>query len=134
MYGRNWPHVPTAGMIFAYDGVSLDTLCDAFEDLADQYPPQHCPDSVWVLNRGFINWTNPNNRRLDPGREPGGGYMAVEATAQQLLMPLTAHLHEHFGTAWMPPFKIVDYLADMPWGTVIRERIESADARAPRDH
>jgi hypothetical protein len=50
------------------------------------------------------------------------GYMVVEATAQQLLMPLTAHLHEHFRTAWMPPFTIVDYFANMPWGIVIRDR------------
>ena len=125
MYGRRWPYVPTAGMIFAYDGVGLDTLCDEFENLADLYPPERCPDSVWVLSRGFITWTNPVNRKSDPSREPGSGYAAVQATAQQLLLPLTAHLHQHFGTAWMPYFRIADYLADVPWGTLARERIET---------
>jgi hypothetical protein len=34
------------GIVFAYDGVGLDTLCNEFEELADQYAPEHCPDSV----------------------------------------------------------------------------------------
>jgi hypothetical protein len=79
---------------------------------------------VWVLNKGYINWTSPNNGNLDPGPEPGSGYKAVKATPQEMLMPLTAHLHQHFGTAWMPDFKIVDYLADVPWGTVVVERVQ----------
>jgi hypothetical protein len=37
-------------------------------NLADQYPPEHCPDSVWVLSRGSINWTSPENGKADPGR------------------------------------------------------------------
>jgi hypothetical protein len=114
-------------MVFAYDSGSLDSLCDAFEVLADEYAPELCPDSVWVLNKGFINWTHPNDGNLEPGREPGGGYKAVEASPQQILMPLTAHLHQHFGTAWMPNFNIVDYLADVPWGNVVRERVDRTD-------
>jgi hypothetical protein len=72
-----------------------------------------------VLNKGFINWTNPKNGKIDPGPVPDAGYMAVEATPQQMLIPLTAHLHQHFGTAWMPYFKILDYMTDLPWGTVV---------------
>jgi hypothetical protein len=49
-------------------------------NLADQYPPEHCPDSVWVLSRGSINWTSPENGKADPGREPGSGYVAIQAT------------------------------------------------------
>ena len=135
IYGRrDWPYVPTVGMVFAYDGIELDTLCDTFEWLADQHPPEHCLDSVWVLNKGFINWSNPTTGRLEPGREPGFGYQAAEATAQQMLLLFTAHLHRHFGTAWMPPFKIVDYLANVPWGTVIREAIPDTGGRqTPQD-
>jgi hypothetical protein len=131
MYGRDWPYVPTVGMVFAYNGVNLNSLAKTFEELADQYAPEHCPDSVWVLNKGFINWTNPNNGNLDPGREPGAGYVAVKATPQQMLLPLTAHLHQHFGTAWMPDFKIVDYMTDLPWGTVARARAQTADRPPP---
>jgi hypothetical protein len=108
----------------AYNGVDLKSLSKTFEELADKYPPEQCPDSVWVLNKGYINWTSPNNGNLDPGPEPGSGYKAVKATPQEMLMPLTAHLHQHFGTAWMPDFKIVDYLADVPWGTVVVERVQ----------
>jgi hypothetical protein len=127
IYGRDWPYVPTSGLVFAYDGISLDSLCDEFEQLADQYPHEHCPDSVWVLNKGFINWTNPENGKVDCGPEPDAGYMAVEATPQQILMPLTAHLHQHFGTAWMPPFNILDYMRDLPWGTSVRAGVPAED-------
>jgi hypothetical protein len=127
MYGRDWSYIPTVGMVFAYDGASLDSLCDAFEELADQYPSEHCIDSVWVLNRGFINWWNPGLDMLEPGRAPGFGYKAVKATPRQMLMPFTAHLHQHFGTAWMPDFRIIDYLADVPWGTVVRAGVDVPD-------
>jgi hypothetical protein len=119
IYGRDWPYVPAVGMVFAYDGISLDSLAGEFAQLADQYAPEHRPDSVWVLNKGFINWTSPKNGNLDPGPGPDAGIMAVQATPQQVLMPLTAHLHEHFGTAWMPPFNIRDYMANAPWGTAV---------------
>ena len=66
-------------------------MCNEFEELADQYAPEHCPDSVWVLNKGFINWTKPKNGKIDPGPMPDAGYMAVEATPQQMLIPRTAH-------------------------------------------
>jgi hypothetical protein len=127
IYGRDWPYIPTVGMVFAYDGVSLESLSEAFEQLADQYAPEHCPDSVWVLNKGFINWISPKNGKLDPGPEPDAGFMAVQATPEQVLLGMTAHLHQHFGTAWMPPFKIVDYMADTPWGTPVLVRVPSEE-------
>jgi hypothetical protein len=127
MYEQRWP--PTVGMVFAYDGINLDSLCEPFEELADQYPPEQCVDSVWVLNKGYINWCNSDTGMLEPDRKPGFGYKAIEATAQEMLMPLTARLHQHFGTAWLPDFNIVDYLMDVPWGTVIRERLEVQNTR-----
>jgi len=133
IYGSEWPYVPTVGMVFAYDGISLDRLCDEFARLADQYPPENRPDSVWVLTKGFINWTDPNSPsdKLDPGPRPGAGFMEVKATPQQILMALIAHLHIHFGTAWMPPFKITDYMTDAPWSTAYRAWLETADDSAP---
>lgn len=123
MYGQAWPYVPTVGMVFAYDGISIESLCDTFEELADKNQHQQCIDSVWVLNRGFINWWDGATGMAQPGRDPGCTYRAFNATPQQMLMPFTAHLHQHFGTAWMPPFKIVDYLANVPWGEAVCEGV-----------
>jgi hypothetical protein len=119
-YGQALPYIPTVGMVFAYDGISLDTLCDTFDKLALKYPCERWVDSIWVLNKGYIIWSNP----FEPGR---GGYMAWEATAQEMLLPLTAHLHQHFGTAWMPDFNIMDYLTNVSFGTVVRETGETPD-------
>lgn len=82
IYGRDWPYIPTVGMVFAYDGVRLETLSEEFEQLADQHAPEHRPDSVWVLNKGFINWISPKNGKLDPGPEPDAGYIAAQANAR----------------------------------------------------
>lgn len=71
MYGQAWPYVPTVGMVFAYDGISIESLCDTFEELADKYPHEQCIDSVWVLNRGFINWWDGATGMAQPGRDPG---------------------------------------------------------------
>jgi len=124
---RDWQYVPTVGMV-AYDGASLDGLSHAFEELADQYAPEHSLDSVWVLTKAFINWTNPNDGNLEPGREPGAGYTTTHVTPQQILMSLTTHLHQHFGTAWMPDFNIENYLTNRPGGTVVRERVPDRGA------
>jgi hypothetical protein len=84
-YGTTWPYVPTTGMIFAFDGIELDSLGETFEELADEYPPEACPDSIWILSRGYIVWTSPENGNVDPFRVPGSGYKAVSASPSNLL-------------------------------------------------
>jgi hypothetical protein len=133
VYGRDdWPYVPTVGMVFAYDGADADTLCKTFGELANQYPSELCLDSVWVLDKGFINWWDSAAGMIEPTREPGCTYRAFAADPQQMLMPFTAHLHRHFVSAWMPTFRITDYIAHVSWGNAVCEGVlipkESAKA------
>jgi hypothetical protein len=44
-----YEHVPTSGMIFAYEGSSLDNLGNALMEWCDGVDPQLRPDSVWIL-------------------------------------------------------------------------------------
>lgn len=121
VYGKCWDYVPTAGMVFAYDGLNLDTLGAVFAEMAAKYEPEHRLDSAWVFNKGFINWTNPIDESVYVSAEPGAAITAVEASADRILMPLTAHLHEHFATAFMPRFRITDYMTGAEWGTRLRK-------------
>jgi hypothetical protein len=116
-HGRRWDYVPTVGIVLAYDGADIDTLAAKFDGLASDESPEHSIDSVWVLNKGYITWTNPVNGKIDMSREPGADFLAARATPDQILKPLTSHLYNHFATAWMPPLKIEDYLAGA-WGTI----------------
>jgi hypothetical protein len=118
VYGKEWDYVPTSGMVFAYDGADIGTLAKTFVELSKDQAPEQSIDSVWVLNRGFICWTNPENGFVDPGPEPGSGVVAIDATPQQVLMSLTMAVHEHYGTAWMPPFNLQAYLSEGELGTV----------------
>jgi hypothetical protein len=73
--------------------------------------------SVWVLKKGGLVWLNPDNGRVDPSPEPGASLGSLEAEPGQVLMSLTLHLYEHFATAWMPEFRIIDYFGQAPLGT-----------------
>lgn len=119
-YGRSWPYVPTVGIVFAYDGLNIDTLGEVLKEASEPLPPELRVDSVWVLNKGFINWTNPTNHNMDMCPEPGAGILAAEAAPQEMLMPLVAHLNNHFATAWMSALKVTDYMRGDTWGRCAR--------------
>jgi hypothetical protein len=123
VYGTDWPYVPTVGMIFGYDGVEIETLCDKFEELAESSRAEECPDSIWVLNKGFITWMDHETYKVEGSRRAVAAYRGISALPQQVLLMLVMHFHHHFGTAWMPDFDIMGYIPnELPLGTIKRER------------
>ena len=130
VHGKEWPYIPTVGMIFAYNSVDLNTLSDKFEELASNSVAEECPDSIWILNKGFITWMDAETRLIEGSRMPTAAYRSVAALPEQVLLMLSMHLHHHFGTAWMPPFDIMGYIPeDLPLGELVREKIELPDAQ-----
>ena len=120
VYGKVWSYVPTCGLIFAYDGADLRTLGTTLAELAEeenQDHPEYFVDSVWVLNKGGLVWLNPDNGRIDVSPEPRASLQSLDAESGQVLMSLTLHLYEHFGTAWTPEFRIIDYFGESPMAT-----------------
>jgi hypothetical protein len=80
--------------------------------------PEFFIDSVWLLNKGGLVWLDPDNGRVDPSPEPRATLASLDAEPGQVLMSLTLHLYEHFATAWMPEFRIIDYFGQAPLGTL----------------
>jgi Domain of unknown function (DUF6602) len=120
VYGKVWSYVPTCGLVFAYDGADLRTLGTTLVELAEEEGEDHPEffiDSVWVLNKGALVWLNPDNGRIDPSPEPRPSLGSIDADPGQVLLSLTGHLYEHFGTAWTPEFRIIDYFGHAPLGT-----------------
>jgi hypothetical protein len=72
-YGENYPYCTTTGMIFAFGGTDIATLGKHLLKWCDPREPDVWPDSVWVLGRGFLLWTNPLNGRVDPSPEAARG-------------------------------------------------------------
>ncbi len=119
VYGRAWDYCPPAGIIFAFDGINIGTLHKHLMDLADGVPAEERVDSVWVLEKGSIFWVNPQNGKLDVAPEPGAGSVAFSGTSGSLLLALLFHLHQHFGTAWMPAFRVLDYMKHIQFGKAV---------------
>lgn len=127
VYGKEWMHVPTSSMIFAYDSDTLDALGGTLADLADGTDPETRIDSVWVLKRGCLVWVDPSSGNIDVCPKPLADFDSIEASPEQVLMHLTAHLHQHYGTAWMPYFDILQYLQGS-WGETRRRWVDSEGA------
>lgn len=110
-------------MIFAFGSTDLTTLGRQLLEWCDPREPDVWPDSVWVLGKGFLLWTNPANGLIDPSPERASGLWAVRnAENEDILFPFVTHLSLHFTTAWMPPLRLLDYAGQAGMGmiTVLR--------------
>lgn len=114
LFGRAWNHFPTYGTIFAYDAIDLRTLRKRLDDLNQDQPLHQRVDSVWVLNQGMIvNWSDDQNQ-IFPEPRPDTRLRAVKSQNPLLLM--TVHLQQVFEGAWMPYFRLTDYLKGSRYG------------------
>jgi len=118
-YGREWPYMPTVGMIFAYDGAGMENLGGVMAELAAETPEERRIDSVWVLSKGFINWRSHWEGDLRTDTEIKTRLMAATSAPAQVLMALTFHLYGHFAHAWMPRLYISDYFPPGNLGTAV---------------
>jgi len=117
--------------IFAYDSISLDDIFSELVALHEDAPDlAHCIDGVWVLSRGFIQWTHldylrrnvgdifPANPRVIPGFEShSADLVSVRSDESNLLMPFIADLHARL----RKPEALVGmdaYFGNAAWGTI----------------
>ncbi|MCZ4120212.1 DUF6602 domain-containing protein [Streptomyces sp. H39-S7] len=121
-YGKTYPYVPTVGMIFAFDSIDLTVLGGHFADWCANNEPEDWPDSIWILGKGFYVWTDPATGLINPTPEPGSSILAMEPWHDEnVLLPLTLHLNQHFVTAWMPPLRLIDYAQQHPLGVMLHK-------------
>jgi len=119
-YGQTWSYWPTAGMIFAFDSVSLQTLAASLMDWCRDRDPIEWPDSVWVLGKGCLLWTPPGPMQLDYAPEPQSGLVALAPLPDSdILLPMLLNLHPLLARATMPAFKLIDYAGTAQVGTVV---------------
>lgn len=110
-YGRQVETIPPEVHVFAYDGVSLETLGEELAILArDSADPSLCIDSVCVLNKGFVIWADTDTGKVGK-RLPNSSVAAYKATPGQVLLYLVTALNKHLATATMnPKFDLTGYI------------------------
>jgi hypothetical protein len=118
--GKTYPYVPTVSMIFAYDSIDMKTLADHFIDWCASREPEACPDSIWVLGKGYLMWTDAETGSLIGTREPGSGALLLAPVHDEdILFPLVLVLNLHFVTAGMPPLRLNDYAGTRSLGMAL---------------
>jgi hypothetical protein len=116
-YGKEWwDFFPTAGYVFAYSGTNLVRLSDQLQELQQDLPEEHCVDSIYVLDQGWIT-----NRR------PQG----IVARSDHALVAMTIELQTLCQHVWMPRFQISDYFGEAGLGEVVRLFSPGHVLRAP---
>jgi hypothetical protein len=115
-FGKEWWFFPTFAFVFAYDSVALDLLGDAMFELSQDTPPEHRLDAVWVLEKGAVTWRHEDGewRFPKPGRR---GISLIENLSTTTPIPMmTMHLQALLQQVLMPPFRIGNYMGNMPLG------------------
>jgi hypothetical protein len=110
-YGRAVPAIPPQVHVFAYEGVSLETLGAELTRLAGQEEDHALGiDSVCVLDRGMLVWAT-----LPAGnfgmRQTDSQVASYSASPGDVLLWLTSILNAHLATAVANPrFDILKYV------------------------
>jgi hypothetical protein len=117
--GSLWPPYPTAGIIFAFDGISLGALGNKLLKWCEGKAPEFWPNSIWVLGKGFLHWTSPINGNVHPAGERGSGLVAFSVPETgDILLAFALHMNILFASAKMPDFDLAPYLGTDALGTV----------------
>lgn len=113
-YGKRFPYCPTAGFIFAYGSVRLNTLAKNLRELLKDYCLEERLDAAWILGSGSFNWMTPTKTIL-PTPEPGAWLsMGFNPPDQDVVLNMTMILNSHLTHAFMPPFRLLDYAQHTP--------------------
>lgn len=109
-YGKTWTHTPTIGMIFAFESASLENLGATLQEWCANVPHEERPDSIWVLNKGALSWSLPNEPfTLDGYSSPGSFLHAINALDDGILLPLALRINHQFQQVFSPPFDLEQY-------------------------
>jgi hypothetical protein len=108
-YGRTFGYFPTAGYVFAYDSIDLRVLSAALRQLQSTSDPQEWIDGIFVLDKGLISYWSDAEHAIRT--VPDTDTRARAFASSNPLLLATILLHAHMQGAWMPHFKMLDYVA-----------------------
>ncbi|WP_053563173.1 DUF6602 domain-containing protein [Streptomyces sp. CFMR 7] len=112
--GQHYPYIPTLGMIFAFDGISLDSQGDGFREWVADHSVEEVPDSIWTLGKGFINWRKKNGHPTAVVENTDAFQAWSPHGNMDILVPFLLQLNSFLSSAWMNPLNLADYAGPHP--------------------
>lgn len=117
LYDKEWDYYPTLGFVFAYDSIDLLTLKDYLDEMHRNMPLHERIDYVCVLNKGMI--VNYDDKIDKLNHTPTSSTRLRAISSDNPLMLNTVFLQQLLQGAWMPKFRIMDYLKGKSFGNFI---------------
>ncbi|KOV82191.1 hypothetical protein ADL01_10695 [Streptomyces sp. NRRL WC-3618] len=118
MYGREYTYLPTAGIIFAFDGIDMAKLGDQLAEWCRDKPLDERPDSVWVMGKGYFTWVDESPHPQVAVQESSNFALMELPEVGEVLFPFTLYLSMHFAAARMDPLKLIDYASQTSIGSM----------------
>jgi hypothetical protein len=117
-YGKTWSYTPTTGVIFGFEGASINALGKALAEWCKDVPLELRPDSVWVLGNGGLSWTEPYDAQALSGFSDEGSLLRAVTPYedQDILLPMVMRLNIDFQNVFMPVFELEKYAAGRALG------------------
>lgn len=120
LYGREWDYFPLIGHILSYTSTNLTTLCRQLDELQRDDPFEHRIDTICVLGKGLIaNWSEKSGAFV-LASGPDTRLRAVASDNPLLIW--AAQLQQIAANAWMPNFRLLDYVQ----GEVLGEALDGS--------
>jgi len=106
LYGKEWEHFPTLGIVFAFDGNPNEII----EILSQaNYPLEHRIDLVCLLQKGLITYYDSKNNLLMFPPEPTSELVFRKGPPEESLRIFYLMLTRIFSQAWTRPVRVMDY-------------------------
>ena len=106
LYGKEWEHFPTLGIIFAFDG-NLSKVLEILKKV--NYPLEYKIDLVCILKKGLITYLDPRNNLLTFPPEPSSRLVYTKGSPEENLRIFYLMLTRIFSQAWTRPIRVMDY-------------------------
>lgn len=117
LYGKTYDYQPTYGIIFAFDSVDMEKLGEHFAEWCAEYPPDECPDSIWVLGKGYFTWLDEVDHHPQVSPTPGSPLCHTEpGPSGDVLLPFVLYLNMYFAQSRMNPLRLLDYAGSSTLG------------------
>jgi uncharacterized protein DUF6602 len=115
-YGQDYQYFPLYGAVFAFTGISLETLARTLWELQKDTPISTWIDLVVVLDQGLLMYSEPVIATSDAlyGRPIPGSVLRV-LKSEEAITPATMAMQKIFSHAFMPHAELGPLPARCAW-------------------
>lgn len=131
LYGCEWRIPPLLSVIFAYDGEDPEPLAETVRKYIEAHSLKPCeyPDLIVVLSKGYIAWSEDDNRIAITPTEKSSP-LPIRSEPYQTLGLSYAKITQLLGQLKLPPISVFKYMRGFKFGELSeleRGRLKKAE-------